>query len=49
MIEGIYTPILTVINRPIDIPVKTIDEVIDNTTLWIDPDTWDDLEVWGEN
>lgn len=50
MASGIVAPVQYAIAAPIDNGLqKMLSMVEDTTTMWVDTDTWDDLETWGEN
>lgn len=50
MPSGISAPVNRVVFAPIDIGLQqAMLQIEDTTTMWVDTDTWDDSELWGEN
>jgi hypothetical protein len=50
MTSGISAPISYAIINVIETGLQQLlTGVEDTTTMWVDTDTWDDSEVWGEN
>jgi hypothetical protein len=48
--SGISAPVQYAISSPVESGLQQLlNAVEDTTTMWVDTDTWDDSEIWGEN